>query len=60
MSIHKRHLSAPGRVSRFFEILKIANYSSGFKNAIAFRLRLKATPRQVPGAKIYHLWMDTI
>jgi hypothetical protein len=69
VSIHKQHLLAPGCVFRFFEILKIARYSPqghflrgacGFKNAIAFRLRLKATPRHVPGTKIYYLWMGTI
>jgi hypothetical protein len=49
MPIHKWHLLAPDGVSRFFEILKIARYSCGFKNALA-----------LPGTKNYHFWMDTI
>jgi hypothetical protein len=47
--IHKWHLWAPGGVSRFVEILKIAHYSRGFKNALA-----------LPGTKVYHFWMDTV
>jgi len=49
VSAHPQTASfAPGRRFRYFEILKIARYSSGFKIAQAL-LR----------TKIYHLWTDT-